>query len=233
MCLIIALHAHHPCTHIYVAHVSYIWLSLFRGKAATHTFAWRIRKSQIEGIQASLAKLLPKICKPQSKAETCLAIWEADFETLRTKGYFQPGLPWKPIPNVMHSNSGRAKNDSSTRTEEIVAIPDVLHDGWTRKDRERAEVRRMCVREVWWHATCLQQIQKEVEHGPSTYSPTEVKRNEFVAICSEDSTENEGLPFWLGKVEKVEGCVVNDDSSGSDDEDIPVAKLPKKAKKLV
>ena len=96
-----------------------------------------------------MAKLLPKICKPQSKAETCLAIWEADFETLRTKGYFQPGLPWKPIPNVMRSHRERTENHSSTREEEIVAVPDVLHAGWTRKDRERAEVRRMRVREVW------------------------------------------------------------------------------------
>ena len=72
-----------------------------------------------------------------------------------------------------------------------------------------------------------------MKRGPSTYSPTEVKRNEFVAICSEDPTENEGLPFWLGKVEKVESCVVNDDSSGSDDEDIPLDELPKKAKASV
>ena len=56
-----------------------------------------------------------------------------------------------------------------------------------------------------------------------------------MAICSQDAAENEGLPFWLGKVEKVQRRVVNDDdtesSSGSEDENIPLNELRRKDKK--
>ena len=64
--------------------------------------------------------------------------------------------------------------------------------------------------------------------GPSTYSKAELKRNHFVAICTEDPSENEGLPFWLGKVEKVEVRRVEEEeeeSSGSENDDIPLGKL--------
>ena len=116
--------------------------------AGTDAYACPIRKSQLEAIKACLEKLLPKICKPQTKARACLDVWEADFETLRTKGYFQPGLTWKPIPNVVHGNTRDTGNQTSTTHEQIMAVPDVLHAGWTKKDRERAEVVCMCVAEV-------------------------------------------------------------------------------------
>ena len=98
-------------------------------------------------MQTSLKKLLPIIAKPITRAMAFLQEWEADFETLRTKGYFKPGLEWKPIPNVVHNNRRPTTNEPSMTEEQIVRVPDVLHAGWTKKDRERAEVACMCVRD--------------------------------------------------------------------------------------
>ena len=88
------------------------------------------RKSQVEVLEASLSKLIPKIAKPQSKADTILSQWKADFETLRTKGYFQPGLEWKPIPDVRHGNKKTPANELFTTQEQFHEVPNVIHPGW-------------------------------------------------------------------------------------------------------
>ena len=50
-----------------------------------------------------------------------------------------------------------------------------------------------------------------------------------MAICTDDPSENDGLPFWLGKVEKVEVRPVEEEeeeeSSGSENDDVPLGKL--------
>ena len=184
------------------------------------------RKSQAEVLEASLAKLIPKIAKPQSKADIILSQWDTDFETLRTKGYFQPGLEWKPIPDVRHSNKTTPTNEPCTSMDQFREVPNVIHRGWSEKDRTRAEVRHACMVMGDDMHLCLQQIQQEVARGPSTYSKKEIKRNEFVAICTENASENDGLPFWIGKVEKVEFRHVEDEddeeSSGSENDDVPL-----------
>ena len=48
-------------------------------------------------------------------------------------------------PNVVHNNRRPTTNEPSMTEEQIVRVPDVLHAGWTKKDRERAEVACMCV----------------------------------------------------------------------------------------
>ena len=103
------------------------------------------RKSQVEILEASLSKLIPKIAKPQSKADSILSQWKADFETLRTKGYFQPGLEWKPIPDVRHGNKKTPTNELFTTQEQFHEVPNVIHPGWSQKERERAEVRHACM----------------------------------------------------------------------------------------
>ena len=124
------------------------------------------RKTQAEVLEASLAKLIPKIAKPQSKADIILSQWDTDFETLRTKGYFQPGLEWKPIPDVRHSNKTTPTNEPCTSMDQFREVPNVIHPGWPEKDRTRAEVRHACMVMGDDMHLCLQQIQREVARGP-------------------------------------------------------------------
>ena len=77
----------------------------------------------------------------------------------------------------------------------------------------------------------LQQIAQEVASGPSTYSRSDIKKNAFVAICSEREDENQGLPFWLGKVESISQEYESDSESSSEDDDVPLARRVSEAKK--
>ena len=78
----------------------------------------------------------------------------------------------------------------------------------------------------------LQQIAQQVASGPSTYSSSDINKNAFVAICSEDEGDNEGLPFWLGKVEQTSLAYVSDDEDESSDDDVPIAERAAQAGKV-
>ena len=64
----------------------------------------------------------------------------------------------------------------------------------------------------------VQQVKAEVAKGPSVYDAKELKKD-FVAICSEDRDDNEGLPFWLGKVVKTREVTEKADDDEDDEED--------------
>ena len=61
------------------------------------------------------------------------------------EGYFQPGLEWKPIPDVRHGNKKTPANELFTTQEQFHEVPNVIHPGWSQKERERAEVRHACM----------------------------------------------------------------------------------------
>ena len=96
-------------------------------------------------MEEKLSKLWPKIVKPRHNADAIEALWAADFAKLRSKGYFNEGVEWKPIPDVQHgTQERRGKDDDLEEEEKAAPVPDVLHPGWTQRDRRRAEVMYTC-----------------------------------------------------------------------------------------
>jgi len=116
--------------------------------------------------------------------------------------------------------------------EERAPVPDVLHKGWTTQDHQQAEVMCTCTCTWQWPMACLQQIAQEVASGPSSYSSRDIKRNAFVAICSEREDENKELPFWLSKVESISPAYESESESSSEDDDFPLAKRAAQAEKV-
>lgn len=98
------------------------------------------RKSQLASIESSLGKLLPKIAKPEARAEALIAHWQSAFEKLRKDGYFVPGLPWQPFPEGKEPKTSTPQNAKKVKRKEASEVPNVLHAGWTASQRKRAEV---------------------------------------------------------------------------------------------
>lgn len=102
-------------------------------------------KTQAEIILDSLKKIMPKIVKPEAKCDSVMCEWEAAFEVLTTKGYFTPGLNWRPFPNTSPPPPTNTQHTSRNVVERSVhEVPGVLHPNWTKKDRQRAEVYIIC-----------------------------------------------------------------------------------------
>ena len=106
----------------------------------------RSGKSQRELIFDCISKLFTKLVKNNEQHTKVMNQWHQDFDSMAADGYFTAGLPWAawPAPRARQSVCPRA-NAAETRARDISGIvPSVLHAGWTRQDRNRAEVQSPC-----------------------------------------------------------------------------------------
>ena len=64
-------------------------------------------------------------------------------------------------------------------------------------------------------------VANAVKDGITYYKYENIKKNHFVAVATEDPSDNWGLPFWLGKVvQKKEQCPELRAEDHSEEEDL-------------
>ena len=181
----------------------------------------RERKCKADSILETCLRSIKVHLGAGDKFEEAAASWTKKMAELKA-GHGAPNqLLWKPLIARAHQRGGAevVHVPAVQNTERVVRenVPQVVHPGWSTKDKKRANevsTTHVCTQADAWASSC-HQVANAVREGLSEFSSDEIKKGNFVAVYACDDLENCGLPFWIGKVVQVQPHV----DSGDDEDD--------------
>ena len=99
--------------------------------------------------------MFQKVSKNTDQRVLIINEWEEAFNTMQEVGYFQGALPWRVWPTARNNGvlpCAQPQLTANSNEFDISAVvPSVLHENWSAKDRERAEVLYPCGMQLYTH----------------------------------------------------------------------------------